>query len=84
MLPCLWHAARAIDSDVNMGLRGKAELIETPPGAERAWARQSVGVGYTNEDADELAQQVVVAEVLGVCRRGAGEHRAVVEGPLVG
>jgi hypothetical protein len=64
MLACLWHVARAIDSDVNMGLRGKAELIETSPWTERAWARPVVGVGYTNEDADELARQVVVAEVL--------------------
>ncbi len=47
-----------------MGLRGKAELIETSPWTKRAWARPGVGVGYTNEEADELAQQVVVAEVL--------------------
>jgi hypothetical protein len=47
-----------------MGLRGKAELIETSPRTERAWVRPGVGVGYTDEEADELAQQVVVAEVL--------------------
>jgi hypothetical protein len=80
----LWHVARAVDSGVNMSLRGKAELIETSPWTQRAWARTCVGVGYTNEEADEFARQVVVPEVLEYADAVRVEHRAVVEGPLAG
>jgi len=40
------------------------ELIESPPWASKAWARSEGGVGYSVEEADELAAQVVPAEIL--------------------
>jgi hypothetical protein len=60
----LWHVARALDSTVQMGIRGEPELIESEPWASKAWARQSVGVGYSLEQADELAGLVVPEEVV--------------------
>lgn len=60
----LWHVARAIDADVHMGIRGVPEIAERHPWCERAWVRPGVGVGYTLEDADELAALVVPDEVL--------------------
>lgn len=59
-----WHVPRIIDSTVHMGLRGVPELIDTQPWAEKPWARQDAGVGYSTDEADALAQQVVLAEVL--------------------
>ncbi|HET7420741.1 MAG TPA: DinB family protein [Candidatus Dormibacteraeota bacterium] len=59
-----WHVVRVIDSTVNMGLRGGAEIIATEPWASKPWSRPDIGTGYTAEQADELAAQVVPAEVL--------------------
>ena len=59
-----WHAARAIDADVHMGIRGVPEIIEQPPWCDLVWARAGVGVGYTLEQADELAVLVKPDEVL--------------------
>lgn len=59
-----WHVARVIDSTVNLGLRGTTELISSEPWASRAWARPDIGTGYSAAEADALAAQVVVAEVL--------------------
>ena len=60
----LWHVARALDSTVQMGIRGEPELIEAEPWASKAWARLSIGVGYSLEQADELAGMVVPGEVV--------------------
>jgi DinB family protein len=59
-----WHIPRAIDSTVQMGIRGVPELIESEPWASKAWARPEVGVGYSVQEADDLAAEVVPAEVL--------------------
>lgn len=59
-----WHVARAIDSTVHLGIRGVPELIESPPWASKSWARPDVGTGYSTQEADELAAQVVPSEVL--------------------
>ena len=59
-----WHIPRVIDSTVNMGLRGAPELIGSPPWAAMRWARPEGGVGYSVEEADQLAAEVVPAEVL--------------------
>lgn len=60
-----WHVARVIDSTVNLGLRDMPEVISSEPWASRPWARPDIGTGYTREEADALAAQVVPAEVLG-------------------
>lgn len=59
-----WHIPRVIDTTVNMGIRGLPELISSQPWAAKRWARPEGGVGYTEEEADELAAAVVPAEVL--------------------
>lgn len=59
-----WHIARVIDSTVHMGVRGVPELISSEPWASKTWARPEAGVGYSIEQADQLAEQVVPAEVL--------------------
>jgi hypothetical protein len=59
-----WHIPRTIDSTVNMGIRGVPELIESQPWAAKPWARREGGTGYTVEEADQLASEVVPAEVL--------------------
>lgn len=59
-----WHIPRTIDSTVNMGIRGVPELIESQPWAAKRWARPEGGTGYTVEEADQLAAEVVPAEVL--------------------
>jgi DinB superfamily len=59
-----WHIPRTIDSTVNMGLRGTPELIESQPWASTRWARPEVGTGYSIEEADQLAAEMVPAEVL--------------------
>jgi len=59
-----WHAARVIDSTVHLGIRGVPEVIESQPWASKPWARPDVGTGYSAEEADELAAQVVPSEVL--------------------
>ena len=59
-----WHIPRVIDSTVNMGIRGVPELITSQPWAARPWARPEGGVGYSAEEADQLAAEVVPAEVL--------------------
>jgi hypothetical protein len=59
-----WHIPRVIDTTVNLGIRGMPELISSEPWAARRWARPEGGVGYTEEEADELAAAVVPAEVL--------------------
>ncbi len=59
-----WHIARVIDSTVHMGVRGVPELISSEPWVSKAWARPEAGVGYSVEQADELAARVVPAEVL--------------------
>src|SRR5258706_14444757 len=59
-----WHIPRVIDTTVNMGIRGVPELISSQPWAAKRWARPEGGVGYTEEEADELAAAVVPAEVL--------------------
>jgi DinB superfamily len=60
----LWHVARVLDSSVQMSIRGEPELIEGQPWSSKAWARQSTGVGYSLEQADELAALVVPNEVV--------------------
>ena len=60
----LWHVARVLDSSVQMSIRGEPELIEGEPWSSKAWARQSTGVGYSLEQADELAALVVPDEVV--------------------
>jgi hypothetical protein len=60
----LWHVARVLDSSVQMGIRGEPELIERDAWSSKAWARQSTGVGYSLEQADELAALVVPDEVV--------------------
>lgn len=59
-----WHIPRTIDSTVNMGLRGVPELIESEPWASKPWARPNGGTGYSEEEADELAAEVVPSEVV--------------------
>lgn len=59
-----WHIPRAIDSTVQTGIRGVAELIASEPWASKAWARPDGGTGYSLDEADALAAQVVPAEVL--------------------
>ena len=59
-----WHIPRTIDSTVNMGIRGVPELISSQPWAAKRWARPEGGTGYTVEEADQLAADVVPAEVL--------------------
>jgi len=59
-----WHVPRTIDSTVNMGIRGVPELIESEPWAAKRWARPEGGTGYTVEEADRLAAEVVPAEVV--------------------
>jgi DinB superfamily len=59
-----WHIPRVIDTTVNLGIRGMPELIESQPWAAKRWARPEGGVGYTEEEADRLAAEVVPAEVL--------------------
>jgi hypothetical protein len=59
-----WHVPRVIDSTVNMGLRGVEEVIAAEPWASKAWCRPDIGTGYTRQEADALAEQVVPAEVL--------------------
>lgn len=59
-----WHIPRVIDSTVNFSLRGAGELITSEPWAGKAWARPDIGTGYSREEADTLAAQVVPAEVL--------------------
>jgi hypothetical protein len=60
----LWHVARVLDSAVQMSIRGERELIEGEPWASKAWARQSTGVGYSEQEADELAALVVPSEIV--------------------
>jgi hypothetical protein len=60
----LWHVARVLDSTVQMGIRGEPELLEAEPWASKRWARLSTGVGYSLDEADELAALVVPAEVV--------------------
>ena len=60
----LWHVARVLDSSVQMSIRGEPELIEGEPWSSKTWARQSTGVGYSLEQADELAALVVPDEVV--------------------
>lgn len=59
-----WHIPRVIDTTVNMGIRGVPELISSQPWFSKRWARPEGGVGYTEEEADRLAAEVVPAEVL--------------------
>lgn len=59
-----WHVPRTIDSTVNMGIRGVPELIESEPWAAKRWARPEAGTGYSAEEADRLAAEVVPAEVI--------------------
>jgi hypothetical protein len=59
-----WHVSRVIDSTVHMGIRGVPELISSEPWISRAWARPDGGVGYSAQQADQLAAQVVPNEVL--------------------
>lgn len=59
-----WHIPRTIDSTVNMGIRGVPELINSQPWAAKQWARLEGGTGYTVEEADQLAAEVVPDEVL--------------------
>jgi hypothetical protein len=59
-----WHVARVIDSTVNMGIRGVPEVIASQPWASKRWARPDGGVGYTVEEADALAVEVVPAEIV--------------------
>jgi DinB family protein len=59
-----WHIVRVVDSTVNMGLRGTAEVMASEPWASKAWARPDIGTGYSSEEADALAAQVVPAEIL--------------------
>lgn len=60
----LWHIPRVIDSTVHMGIRGVPELIDSEPWSGKAWARPDAGVGYSVEEADRLAAEVVPDEVL--------------------
>jgi hypothetical protein len=59
-----WHVPRVIDSTVNMGIRGLPELIESAPWVGKRWARPEGGTGYSAEEADRLATEVVPAEVV--------------------
>jgi DinB superfamily len=59
-----WHIPRVIDTTVNMGIRGVPELISSQPWAAKRWARPEGGVGYSELEADQLAADVVPAEVL--------------------
>jgi hypothetical protein len=59
-----WHVARVIDSTVNMGIRGIPEVMAAEPWASKRWARPEGGVGYSLEQSDRLAAEVVPAEVL--------------------
>ncbi len=53
-----------IDTTVNMGIRGVPELFSSQPWAAKPWARPEGGIGYSEEEADQLAADVVPAEVL--------------------
>ena len=59
-----WHIPRVIDSTVNMGIRGVPELMSSQPWASKRWARLEGGVGYSEEEADQLAADVMPDEVL--------------------
>jgi len=59
----LWHVPRTIDSTVNMGIRGVPELIASEPWVGKPWARPEGGTGYSAEEADQLAAEVVPEEV---------------------
>lgn len=59
-----WHVARVIDSTINMGIRDVPEVVASEPWVSKAWARAEGGVGYSLEEADELARAVVPSEVL--------------------
>lgn len=59
-----WHVPRVIDWTIQTGIRGVPELIAGEPWVTRAWARPDGGTGYSREEADALAAQVVPAEVL--------------------
>ena len=58
------HVPRVLDTTVNMGIRGEAEVIAAEPWASKRWARPEDGVGYSLAEADELARAVDPAEVL--------------------
>lgn len=60
----LWHVARVLDSTIQMGIRGEPELIEGEPWSSKAWARQGTGVGYSLQEADDLAALVLPHEVV--------------------
>lgn len=59
-----WHIPRVLDSTVQTGIRGVPELIGSEPWASKAWVRPEAGTGYSMQEADELAAQVVPEEVL--------------------
>ena len=59
-----WHIARVIDSTVNLALRGAPQVIASEPFASKAWARPGIGTGFSRQEADELAAQVVPEEAL--------------------
>ena len=59
-----WHIVRVIDSVVNFSLRSATELISSEPWASMAWARPDIGTGYSRDEADALAADVVPSELL--------------------
>jgi hypothetical protein len=61
----LWHVARAQDWAVQTLARGVPEIIEEPRWHGRGWlTTPGIGVGLSEAQADDLARQVVLAEVL--------------------
>lgn len=59
-----WHVARVVDSTANLALRGRPEIITSEPWASKAWARSGIGTGFTRDEADAVARDVVAEEVL--------------------
>ena len=59
-----WHIPRSLDWTIQRGIRGVPEVLASEPWASKAWARADLGTGYSLEEADAVAADVVPAEIL--------------------
>src|SRR5438270_12670369 len=59
-----WHIPRSLDWTSQRGIRGVPEVLASEPWASKAWARADLGTGYTLEEADAVAADVVPGEIL--------------------
>lgn len=61
----LWHIARTQDWALQTLVRGAPELIDEPHWQGRGQlATHGIGVGFTREQADELAHAVTLADIM--------------------